>query len=69
MNCTKICICYFEYQFKIFLSNLKVLTYMNLCSFYASVDEYSEICKEQKDWWTNRIKQINTWLEHKPKKS
>ncbi|XP_050440506.1 DNA-directed RNA polymerase III subunit RPC5 isoform X2 [Adelges cooleyi] len=33
------------------------------------VENYSEIVKEQKDWWTTRIKQINTWLDHKSKKS
>uniref|UniRef100_A0A2S2QF86 DNA-directed RNA polymerase III subunit RPC5 n=1 Tax=Sipha flava TaxID=143950 RepID=A0A2S2QF86_9HEMI len=38
-------------------------------TFIETVDEYSDICKEQKDWWVARMKQINAWLEHKPKKS
>jgi len=33
------------------------------------VENYKEIYKEQKDWWDTRIKQINAWLEHKPKKN
>lgn len=37
--------------------------------FVFSVDTYQDICKEQKDWWTIRVKQINTWLEHKSKKT
>ncbi|XP_022181333.1 DNA-directed RNA polymerase III subunit RPC5 isoform X3 [Myzus persicae] len=37
--------------------------------FLETVDNYHEICKEQSDWWTTRIKQINTWLEQKPKKN
>ncbi|XP_060857041.1 DNA-directed RNA polymerase III subunit RPC5-like [Metopolophium dirhodum] len=37
--------------------------------FLETVDNYKEICKEQSDWWTTRVKQINTWLEHKPKKN
>lgn len=36
--------------------------------FLETVDNYDEICKEQKDWLVTRVKQINAWLEHKPKK-
>ncbi|CAH1732329.1 unnamed protein product [Aphis gossypii] len=37
--------------------------------FLETVDNYNEICKEQSDWWATRVKQINTWLEQKPKKN
>lgn len=56
-------------MFTVFFQFENINLCMCLCSFYISVDKYHEICKEQKDWWTTRIKQINTWLEHKPKKN
>ncbi|XP_026817433.1 DNA-directed RNA polymerase III subunit RPC5-like isoform X2 [Rhopalosiphum maidis] len=37
--------------------------------FLETVENYNEICKEQSDWWATRVKQINTWLEQKPKKN
>ncbi|KAL5237487.1 hypothetical protein ACI65C_004897 [Semiaphis heraclei] len=37
--------------------------------FLETLDNYNEICKEQSDWWKTRIRQINTWLEQKPKKN
>lgn len=37
--------------------------------FLETMDNYNEICKEQSDWWSTRVKQINTWLEQKPKKN
>ncbi|XP_050521996.1 DNA-directed RNA polymerase III subunit RPC5 isoform X2 [Daktulosphaira vitifoliae] len=33
------------------------------------IEDYNIFIKEQKEWWTVRIKQINTWLEHKSKKA
>lgn len=33
------------------------------------MEEYEDICNEQRDWWTARVKQIMIWLEKKLKKN
>lgn len=44
------------------------MTHKNVFDCF-SLEKYQEICEEQKEWWTMRVKQINAWLEHKPKKT